>query len=340
MATILQLQEAKREISKLKAIIAEKQGLVEVAEQNAEKAESEAKKLLRERVIAGKTDSEVKERVVYVNQSHKLERFRGKPVKASDLTIEEWIEDAKAACASRGLPFKEQAAYLIEHLAGSARREVIGRGEEVMGDPDKIYMVLLRVFGDGDSLPQLQQQFYAYRQKDGDDLVTCSLDLVQLFDRIVQLDSSFKAGRASQLKNRLAEAVREENVRTELRRLNAEHPELSFFDARDRVMKLMRGQESFKGPQDKKEVVVSEVSADNDLRKLLKEQSQQLAAQQKQIESLLAALNAKTAPQIGGSRRCWLCDSPQHMKKNCPKNTESGGSTPAPKAQGQDALNK
>ena len=48
--------------------------------------------------------------------------------------------------------------------------------------------------------------------------MSCSLHLVRLFDRIVQLDSSFKPGRDAQLKSRLAEAVREENLRTELRR--------------------------------------------------------------------------------------------------------------------------
>ena len=97
----------------------------------------------------------------------------------------------------------------------------------------------MRVFGDGDSLPQLQQQFFSYRQKEGEDLVSCSLHLVRLFDCIVQLDSSFKPGRDAQLKSRLAEAVRKENLRTELQRLNSEHTELTYFDVRDRVMTLM-----------------------------------------------------------------------------------------------------
>ena len=68
--------------------------------------------------------------------------------------------------------------------------------------------------------------------------MSCSLHLVRLFDRIVELD---KPGRDVQLKLKsgLAEAVREENFRTELWRLNSEHPELTYFDVRDRVMKLM-----------------------------------------------------------------------------------------------------
>ncbi|KAK3737241.1 hypothetical protein QZH41_010870 [Actinostola sp. cb2023] len=334
MATLLQLEEAKREIGKLKSIIAGQQGLVETAEKNAHEAEREIKKMLRENKPDEKKVSEVKERVIYVSPSHKLERFRGKPERASDLSVEEWIDDARAACASRGLASKEQAAYLVEHLAGRARREVLGRGEEVKGDPENIFMVLLRVFGDGDSLPHLQQLFYAYRQGEGDDLVTCSLELVKLFDRIVQLDSSFKAGRDSQLKTRLAEAVCEDNIRTEMRRLNSEHPELPFFDARDRVMKLMRSQDNFKTSKVKQEVVINEVSADQDIRNVLKQQGQQLIAQQKQIESLLTALNTRSTPQGGRTRLCWLCDSPQHLKRNCPRNTDPYGPIATPKAQG------
>ena len=49
--------------------------------------------------------------------------------------------------------------YLLEHLAGEARREILGRGDEVKSNPEQIFAVLVRVFGDGDSLPQLQQQF-------------------------------------------------------------------------------------------------------------------------------------------------------------------------------------
>ncbi|KAK3754208.1 hypothetical protein QZH41_003310 [Actinostola sp. cb2023] len=60
----------------------------------------------------------------------KLEWFRGKPERASDLSVEEWIDDARAACASRGLASKEQAAYLVEHLAGSQHQRL----QEVISD--------------------------------------------------------------------------------------------------------------------------------------------------------------------------------------------------------------
>ncbi|KAK2552973.1 hypothetical protein P5673_025684 [Acropora cervicornis] len=172
---------------------------------------------------------------------------------------------------------------------------------KVKSNPEQIFAVLLRVFGDGDSLPQLQQQFFSYRQKEGEDLVSCSLHLLQLFDRIVQLDSSFKPGRDAQLKSRLAEAVREKNLRTELRRLNSEHPELTYFDVRDRVMKLMS-----KPPVKQSTLVQETATAGLDIHSILRQQSQQISAQQKQIESLVSALSSRdVSSRGGGQRRCW-----------------------------------
>ena len=119
------------------------------------------------------------------------------------------------------------------------------------------------------------------------------------------------------MKNRLAEAVLEDNIRTELRRLNTEHPELPFFDARDRVMQLMS--QHSKPPKVSRDIVVQEVKADQEIREMLKHQSLQMAAQQKQIESLMQVLSHRgPSPQGGGVRRCWVCGSPDHLKRDCP----------------------
>lgn len=311
-----QVKLLKQELESLKSIIINREKEAEKATQNTEAIEKELKKLLKGEK---KESGEVGDRVVYVAQSRKLDKFKGRPEKTTDPGVEEWIEDAKAACQSKGLGSKDQAAYLIEHLGGNARREVLGRGEAVSRDPSQIFAVLLRVFGDGDSLPQQQQQFYSYRQKEGEDLVSCSLALVKIFDRIVQLDPSFLPGRDTQLKNRLAEAVLDQSLRTELRRLNAEHPELPFFDARDRVIKLTNSQNK---PL-VKEATVREVAIDKDLQKIVEQQTAQIAAQQKQIESLITAMK-NLEPRDGQkkTRKCWLCDSTGHIKRNCPKNSE------------------
>lgn len=329
-----ELAALKGEIEGLKLALAKKEEEVHKTAVSVEAVEGELKQLLKQTKDAceqGKGPGGEKEHLVYVTPSRKLERFKGKPVRGTDLSVEEWIEDAKAICESKGLSKEQTALFLLEHLAGEARREILGRGDEVKGNPEHIFAVLLRVFGDGDSLPQLQQQFFSYRQKEGEDLVSCSLHLVQLFDRIVQLDSSFKPGRDSQLKNRLAEAVHEEGLRTELRRLNSEHPELSYFDVRDRVMKLMSK------PSTKQTIVVQENATAEDVHSILKKQNEQIAAQQKQIESLVSVLSSgNVSPRGGGQRRCWVCNSLGHLRRNCPERARNtGAATPAPQLETQ-----
>ena len=86
-------------------------------------------------------------RTLYISSGRKLERFAGRPEKAGDPSAKGWIEDAQMVMASKSLRGDEQAAFLMEHLAGKARREILGRGEDVSTCPNKIFQVLSKVFG-------------------------------------------------------------------------------------------------------------------------------------------------------------------------------------------------
>ena len=112
--------------------------------------------------------------------------------------------------------------------------DIIGR-LDIIGkdDTDKIFSSLRNTFGDGDTIPQLLQRFFSYSQST-EDLVSCSLNLHEMFDRIAEHDHTFRSNKNSVLKDRLAEAVRDEGLRWELRHLNTENPSLSYFDFRDR----------------------------------------------------------------------------------------------------------
>lgn len=188
------------------------------------------------------------------------------------MTADEWICEIKSHLATCKLPVDEQAAFIIEHLTGKARREIIGRGSMVARDPEKIFSVLISVFGDGASLPTLQERFFSYHQGDTEDIVNLSLELVDLYDRIARLDPTFLPSRESTLKGRLASAVRDENLRRELRRLNDESPELSFFELRDRWVQWI-GTPSVKvATRKQKDAIVNEVSAQQNLLDVIKKQ--------------------------------------------------------------------
>ena len=214
----MELEQLKNEVESLRAALAE-----------AKQSENDEPK---------KSDVETRTstiKPIYIAPGRRLETFQGRPTHPSDQSVYDWILGVKTQLELRGLVGKEAATFIREHLVGDARREVNGRGAKVLEDPGEIFDVLARVFGDGNTLPQLQQKFYSFQQGNGQDLLACSLQLVEMYDRMVTLDKSNESQRENALKNRFAEAVRDESLKRELRRLNLDKPGLTFFELRDRA---------------------------------------------------------------------------------------------------------
>lgn len=334
MASAEQILDLQNQVVALKVMVATRDTELKEAQTDVKSAQDEVKRLVSENrelssvnkqtsgSLNANNESSTKERTVYLTQTRRIDRFRGKPEKSTDITVDEWVDDIQSILATRRYSLRDQAAFIIENLAGEARREIIGRGSDIREDPDKIISVLLKVFGDGDDLPQLQRRFFGYKQSDKEDIVTCSLHLVDLFDKMVKLDSSLKVNRDVQLRNRLAEAVRDESVRMELRRLNRDHPEYTFFEARDYIVSLMG--HSDKTVKPKSDTSIHEISVDNEMKIIMKQLSDQLASQQKQIDSLCKLVRAepknKRQIQSGKSNiECWNCNTVGHIRRNCPK---------------------
>ena len=147
--------------------------------------------------------------------------------------MQELVRDVKGQLAARQLRAEDGAASIIDYLAGRARQEILGRGNTLKG-AEQILGVLLKAFSDGETLPQIQQKFFSHRQGHGDDLVGFSLKLLELFNSIARLDSSFNDVRDKTLKGEIGGGgTRWER---ELRRFNMDSPHLTFFKARDRAI--------------------------------------------------------------------------------------------------------
>ena len=258
---------------------------------------------------------------IFITPARRIDKFRGQITAPGDTAaVYEWVPDARGLLLARQIPLRGQAAVVVENLAGKARQEIIGRGDEVMGDPEQIFQILLRVFGDGDTLSQLQQRFFSYRQGANEDLVSCSLNLLQLVARMCQWDPSFNDNRDKMPKDRLAEAVRDESLRRELRRLNVEAPELGFFLLRDRALQWLGGSTSSSTRQ-KIDATQQEIHVgDTDLMALVDKQGETIKQLQAELRDM--KLSTSSAPVSSAPPRlCWTCNSPQHFQRNCPRFT-------------------
>ena len=278
--------------------------------------------LLTRMVEALEARGQVQPSQVLVSHGRKVPVFRDSPKASSDPSIEDWITDLERHIASRNLTGLAATAFVVEHLSGKARQEILGRGL-AKDTPEHIFKVLKTIFGDGLTLGQLRSRFFSYTQKSGDDVITCSLELVSLMDRIIKLDPSAKATRNAVLRERLAEAVTDTSMQQEFRRLLDEEPAMDFFEARDRVLR-------WRGPSQAKttprkvaaEASVQQLSTERDeLAAAMKEMTRQMT----ELITLTKAQQTRRARRDNSNIRCFKCDKLGHFARQC-KGTEA---TPA-----------
>ena len=269
---------------------------------------------------------------VFVNHGRKVTVFRDRPTSSSDPSVDEWITDAERQIAVRKLSGPDATAFVVEHLSGRARQEVLGRGLDRQRHED-IFKVLKAIFGDGLTLGQLRSRFFSYRQQPGDDVVTCSLELVSLMDKILKLEPTATASRNTMLRERLAEAVTDPSTQQEFRRLLDEDPALDFFEARDRVLrwKGTGKSTSCRAPSEASvQEVASERSETDDLTRAVLEMSKQVAELITVTRSQESQASSSSRRRPGfnaqGERVCFRCRSPGHMLKDCPVPREQPGS--------------
>ena len=257
--------------------------------------------------------------------TRRLDKFRDKPQKLTDLSVEEWVADARAHLASHHMNQKQQASVLLEHLGGKARQEIEGHEEDVTENPSEILDILLRVFGDVKSLSDLVSEFHKYKQKPEEDILDCSFELLKMFKRIEQLDPVMKQNKNQVLKERLTGAVTDEEVAREMRRLNREFPDLTFFVMRDDIIHWLGNAGNKKADPKKTNKTVQQMPADvnpnftllKEQGELLREQSKMLKEVVKDVQSLKKWKEEEDQKKGSTSRFCTYCKKQNHMLKNC-----------------------
>lgn len=96
------------------------------------------------------------EKTVYIHKDRKLDKFAGRPIKDTDPTAEEWIEDAIHHL--KNISGNDvQIEYLFDHLHGQAKDEVRIRSEKEKDTAPKILDIIRTSFQEAETIGQLQQ---------------------------------------------------------------------------------------------------------------------------------------------------------------------------------------
>ena len=95
--------------------------------------------------------------LVVVPNEHRLRKFSGRQGE-NELSIDDFMDNAKSMITSRGLNLSEQISF-----------SYIWR-ESGLKDPEQIFNRLQESFGEKCSVPQLLKAFYDHRQREGETL--------------------------------------------------------------------------------------------------------------------------------------------------------------------------
>lgn len=176
------------------------------------------------------------ERFVFIPRDRRCLNFNGR----SGISIDEWVEEARACMRVRNMTPAEQAFFLYDHLEGEARDEIKYRSSTDRGDPDKIISALREVYGCAESYITLQETFFSRRQHEGETLLEFSLALLSLFERVKSQSPHVISNGDIVVRDQFVECVSDNALRRELKQLIRREPTVTLLEVRGEAIRWER----------------------------------------------------------------------------------------------------
>ncbi|KAL8604490.1 hypothetical protein ACOMHN_015774 [Nucella lapillus] len=165
----------------------------------------------------------------------KLPLFSGE---SDDGPAEDFIQEVHRVLAAYEMAKPLAVEYIIRHLQGKARREVLLRDREDTNTPEKVTNILQEVFGDGRRVTTLLSIFYSRQQQPEESAFDYSHVLRGLERTLHMKDAGSLT--ADFLRDRFVEGLFNPALRTHLRRMTRRKPQTTFFQARTEAMRWLQ----------------------------------------------------------------------------------------------------
>ena len=184
----------------------------------------------------------------------KLTKFYGPPRKTGGPTLVEWLDDLDTYCRQLGLKGDEKVSALLDHLGGVAKEEILCCPSQDCKDFEKLIVLLHSRFGAQESVQSLTSAFYTRTQLEDETLADFGRALMLFYNRVEAAATDPQEGEAlarlreKALKEQFIKGAARPYVRRELRKLEIDYQDLSFFEFRDVALKLFQDLDTVSGP--------------------------------------------------------------------------------------------
>ena len=256
----------------------------------------------------------------------KLPRFSGELV---DGPAEDFVEEATRVFRTYRVEDPVGVEFLLRHLHGQAKREVLSRPDGDVDTPDKILNVIQATFGDSRPVAMLMSRFHGQQQHSSQTVLGYSQALYQCFRRVNEQQPGSINGMA--LRDRFIEGLASAPLRRELRRRVREGLGVTFHDVREEALRWTR-EEDGDNAEERQPLIQQHLLTPvptpevQELRGEISALRQAVTKIQSTLESLLqkqvqgnAQMGNGQSPAPAPVPRCLYCQRRGHHIRDCRK---------------------